>query len=1195
MNIDTLRTKYSFSNIESQRISDTAIPRDSHGSISYKAEGEYIFINRNVAVRFSLRDADYTAAIEDLIKRQYINVARVTATNNDIFMLTILFFPSSKRFDQLQVIVGEHVRNALINKGIMENDSRDFSGLVDNFCFDNGLDECFVFSTGKVAVEITDKDKETVANNNNSGIEKIDNPDNEEPSVSASSDREENANDSVTMKDGLNSSFDEKESNDYDVKEDLEDGRKESVKIEGAFRIFGAKFDLLIRIESIGEQVRVVAYKAIFQKRSSEMLQQIGFGKLSFSDEKSYVAASVRRILKDPPNYLTSWDEYAKKEGEFLLAKAKSVGVITCSSSFNAENSNGNIIMTVTDLVEDDHRFDMLGVGDVLEMTDDLPIFLQDDITWEAYKGWLNEQQKELEEEKRTAKENNVKFEPKKKIYFKITSLPNNSKFLGLSPLVDNVTFPSGNIHFIYSVRGDEVQISRREEARNRISNGTAAMPNLGLILSADMDASAYGVSSNARGKKIEPLSPLVRKKCFDDPDNPDKRGNPPTAHQEKAISIALNTPDIAIIQGPPGTGKTTVITAILERLNEISDKNNTAPGNVLVTSLQHDAVNNVIERIRINSLPTIKFGRRGMETKETLDESVQKWCTEAAEKMEAKHDFLGETAETQECFRLFNLYNMAPNRKRAIDFLTKAKELAKTDIVKRIDDILSDLRIDADTTETDNLLRLIYRLRTTADGFADDGQECAMALYYELEELFGDCTKEWQQKTLDTLRQVTASSVSDDMLRDMKMLRRNLLDRYKPKPHYEPVEPREDIIAVYHELRESLRHPEDAKREIIYNLHAELREGTPEIKRALSAYTFAFAATAQQSDSRDIKFAKGVSDYKELTSHASYDTIIVDEAARVSPGDLMIPLSQGERRIIMVGDQKQLPHIYDEEIFEKLREEGKIASDDDIQISMFQHLWQTAKELEKRDGIQRTITLDKQYRTHPLLGDFVSKNFYERDGEGFSSPRKAEEFVQPITHHACVWVDLPNAKGAPKRLKNGSRQREAEAVYIVDKLIEYLSRSDCKSLSFGVITFYSAQRELIKSKFKEKFGEMDKDIINRVRIGTVDEFQGMEFDVIFLSVVRSGSYFKDVDLEKLESPSAEQDGILREMTSKYYGFLNDNRLCVALSRQKKLLIVVGDGAMFSGRNATPFAKRCVPAMYNLYVLCEGEGSVVDG
>jgi len=611
------------------------------------------------------------------------------------------------------------------------------------------------------------------------------------------------------------------------------------------------------------------------------------------------------------------------------------------------------------------------------------------------------------------------------------------------------------------------------------------------------------------------------------------------------------------------------------------------------VTSLQHDAVNNVIDRIKINSLPTIKFGSRGTERSESLEESIQRWCSDVAKKLENKHDFLHETAETQECFRLFSVYNMSPSQSRAVEFLTKAKMLAKSDIAKRIEDILAELKVGVESEHSENLLHMIFRLRTTPEGFADDGKVCAMNLYYALEELFGENLKVWQQNVLDTLRQVSTREVSSDILQKLAAVRRDLLNHYKPKPVYETVEPREDIIAVYHDLRESLRHPEDAKREVIYNLYAELNEGTSEIKKSLSAYTFAFAATAQQSDSRDIKFAKGVSNYKELTSHASYDTVIVDEAARVSPGDLMIPLSQGERRIIMVGDQKQLPHIYDEEIFAKLREEGKITSDDDIQISMFQHLWQTAQELEKRDGIKRTVTLDKQYRTHPTLGKFVSENFYERDGQGFESPRKADEFAQPITSHACLWVDLPANSGAMKRLPNGSRQRECEAVYIVGKLSEYLARSDCEELNFGVITFYSGQRELIKTKFNKL--RLGKDIANRVRIGTVDEFQGMEFDVIFLSVVRSGGKFDSDDLDKLKEETAEHDKITKAITAKYYGFLNDNRLCVALSRQKKLLIVVGDCSMFSGRVATPFAKRCVPAMYNLYALCEEEGSIIDG
>ena len=39
---------------------------------------------------------------------------------------------------------------------------------------------------------------------------------------------------------------------------------------------------------------------------------------------------------------------------------------------------------------------------------------------------------------------------------------------------------------------------------------------------------------------------------------------------QIRALDMAINTPDIALIQGPPGTGKTTVIKAICERFREI-------------------------------------------------------------------------------------------------------------------------------------------------------------------------------------------------------------------------------------------------------------------------------------------------------------------------------------------------------------------------------------------------------------------------------------------------------------------------------------------------------------------------------------------------------------------------------------------------------------------------------------------------
>ena len=176
---------------------------------------------------------------------------------------------------------------------------------------------------------------------------------------------------------------------------------------------------------------------------------------------------------------------------------------------------------------------------------------------------------------------------------------------------------------------------------------------------------------------------------------------------------------------------------------------------------------------------------------------------------------------------------------------------------------------------------------------------------------------------------------------------------------------------------------------------------------------------------------------------------------------------------------------------------------------------------------------------------------------------------------------------------------RECEADYIVNKLREYILSEDGKDLSYGVITFYSAQAKLIKRKLK------DLDISDRVRVGSVDAFQGMEFDVIFLSVVRTHTKepsfnhsILNMDMTGCDTESQEYKewhDYVDEIGMRYYGFLtSENRLCVALSRQKKLLIVVGDSTIFSKGSWAAVAEKCVPALKNFYELCETRGAVID-
>jgi superfamily I DNA and/or RNA helicase len=228
------------------------------------------------------------------------------------------------------------------------------------------------------------------------------------------------------------------------------------------------------------------------------------------------------------------------------------------------------------------------------------------------------------------------------------------------------------------------------------------------------------------------------------------------------------------------------------------------------------------------------------------------------------------------------------------------------------------------------------------------------------------------------------------------------------------------------------------------------------------------------------------------------------------------------------------------------------------------------------------------------LLGNFVNDNFYKKYGENFSSPLPEEIFKQPIYPVPLVWVDIKNKFGSERR-EGTSRVRECEVKYIVNKLKEYLNNPQYKNLTFGVISFYSGQVKAIR----KALGELK----NKVRVGSVDAFQGMEFDVIFLSVVRSYdvSHFKNVDMQKLNtdisklSPSDEEyieyQKFLEYLKISNYGFLtSENRLCVALSRQKKLLIVVGNSDIFTGEVAGKVAERCVPAMKNLYDLCLEKG-----
>lgn len=132
---------------------------------------------------------------------------------------------------------------------------------------------------------------------------------------------------------------------------------------------------------------------------------------------------------------------------------------------------------------------------------------------------------------------------------------------------------------------GDLNTLKKQYSALDKTRKGLSANPNLGLILNTKENSDGDNNTADTMDEVLKEilssyqiralgLTKRVRKNIFK---------NDLTENQKKAIEIALNTPDIAIIQGPPGTGKTTVINAICERLFEEYPKDKNIKGQILL------------------------------------------------------------------------------------------------------------------------------------------------------------------------------------------------------------------------------------------------------------------------------------------------------------------------------------------------------------------------------------------------------------------------------------------------------------------------------------------------------------------------------------------------------------------------------------------------------------------------------------
>lgn len=338
--------------------------------------------------------------------------------------------------------------------------------------------------------------------------------------------------------------------------------------------------------------------------------------------------------------------------------------------------------------------------------------------------------------------------------------------------------------------------------------------------------------------------------------------------------------------------------------------------------------------------------------------------------------------------------------------------------------------------------------------------------------------------------------------------------------------------------------------------LEAKDKHSRTEFSRLYRSNVNLVAATCSICGSRD--FMESYSDMfgGNERSDMFFDVVIMDEASKATPLEMAVPLVLG-KKIIVIGDHKQLPPMMDENTIDSALEKiGKKNIAEKLQKaeSQFKRLFEAAAKVRKTI----VATLDTQYRMHEQIMNTI-KQFYQEElaatgglkcgiSETMDIPDLANKgsrwhgitlnpIINPSTH--AVWIDVHT----PETYLSPGYKNEGE-LKAIDLVLKALQQADGYSdfinaqqkpedKEIGIITFYSAQSREIKKKYKGKNYRMD----------VVDRFQGMERNIIIVSTVRSNP--------------KNNIGFAKEI----------ERINVAFSRARRLLIVVGNKRQFESNS----------------------------
>ena len=277
------------------------------------------------------------------------------------------------------------------------------------------------------------------------------------------------------------------------------------------------------------------------------------------------------------------------------------------------------------------------------------------------------------------------------------------------------------------------------------------------------------------------------------------------------------------------------------------------------------------------------------------------------------------------------------------------------------------------------------------------------------------------------------------------------------------------------------------------------------------------------------------------------YDWVIVDEAARATPSELAVAIQSG-RRILLVGDHRQLPPLYTPQLIAHTSRALSISDPTIVTRSDFQRVFESAY------GQQVGSILQTQYRMAPPIGEIVSSCFYPATlVPGRGDPPDWYQQLPARLGAIVTWIDTSNAGQESYEQRNASHSVENpyEAREIIGLLKEIaaaetfvtalVSAIEEDELPIGIICMYADQKRLLQKLLSEQ--DWATSFRRFIKIDTVDSYQGKQNRIIILSTTRHNSRYEQ-------------------------GYVwSPERVNVSISRAMDRLVIVGAARMWRDRN----------------------------